>query len=194
MRCNSGVQVPNLWTFWCSTPAPSRHRQPADTIFLGTSSPQQRVYNACIVPSCSAARPNGRGKKARPSRVLTSPGGATVSGAEDVRVRLIGGLSAPGNDDLETAAPHTGDSQGLPPFSSPVASEAHVGLIVNRPSVSGWPQCGAGWHPARRLPIGANVRSLNCNTTCMWIAGGLAVLVLFSLLLSMISTPPTIGR
>jgi len=28
----------------------------------------------------------------------------------------------------------------------------------------------------------------------MWIAGGLAVMVLFSLLLSMISSPPTIGR
>jgi len=28
----------------------------------------------------------------------------------------------------------------------------------------------------------------------MWIAGGLAVLVIFSLFLSMVSNPPTIGR
>jgi hypothetical protein len=48
-------------------------------------------------------------KKARPSRVLTSQGGATVSGTDDVRVRLIGGLPAPGIDDLKTAVPLTGD-------------------------------------------------------------------------------------
>jgi hypothetical protein len=40
-------------------------------------------------------------QKARPSRVLTSLGGATVSGTDDVRVRLIGGLPAPGIDDLK---------------------------------------------------------------------------------------------
>jgi len=28
----------------------------------------------------------------------------------------------------------------------------------------------------------------------MWIAGGLAVLVIFSLLLSIVSSPPTVGR
>jgi hypothetical protein len=32
------------------------------------------------------------------------------------------------------------------------------------------------------------------NENYMWIAGGLAILVLLSLLVSMISTTPTIGR
>jgi len=39
-------------------------------------------------------------KKVRLSRVLTSQGGATVSGTDDVRVRLIGRPPAPGIDDL----------------------------------------------------------------------------------------------
>jgi hypothetical protein len=47
-------------------------------------------------------------KKAKPSRVFTSGRGTTIGGTEDVQVRLIGGLSAPGINDLEAAVPQTG--------------------------------------------------------------------------------------